>query len=88
MFETERGELGDYEVFVVAADGSRLSNLTHSWADDVAPVWSPDGRYLVFDYRLFEGEEIRSGVKILDLEKARISELVNAGSRPAWMMIE
>jgi TolB protein len=47
-FETERGELGDYEVFVVAADGSRLSNLTHSWADDVAPVWSPDGRRIAF----------------------------------------
>jgi len=47
-FETERGELGDYEVFVMATDGSRSSNLTHSWADDVAPVWSPDGRRIAF----------------------------------------
>ena len=47
-FETERGELGDYEVFVTATDGSRSSNLTHSWADDVAPVWSPDGLRIAF----------------------------------------
>jgi Tol biopolymer transport system component len=47
-FETKRGSLGDYEIFVVAPDGSRLNNLTNSWADDVAPVWSPDGRHIVF----------------------------------------
>jgi TolB protein len=47
-FETERGELNDYEVFVMATDGSRVSNLSNSWADDVAPVWSPDGRRIAF----------------------------------------
>lgn len=47
-FETGRGELGQYEVFVVAPDGTRLQNLTNGWADDVAPVWSPDGRSIAF----------------------------------------
>jgi TolB protein len=47
-FESDRGELGDYEIFVMATDGSRLSNLTNSWADDVAPIWSPDGRKIAF----------------------------------------
>jgi TolB protein len=28
--------------------GSRLTNLSNSWADDVAPVWSPDGRRIAF----------------------------------------
>jgi TolB protein len=32
----------------MAPDGSRLGNLTNSWADDVAPAWSPDGRRIVF----------------------------------------
>ncbi len=40
-FETQRGRLGDYEIFVMAPDGSRLTNVTSSWADDVAPAWSP-----------------------------------------------
>jgi len=47
-FETKRGELGDYEVYAITTTGSRLTNLTHSWADDVAPVWGPDGRQIAF----------------------------------------
>ena len=33
---------------MVAADGSRLANVSHSWADDVAPVWSPNGQRIAF----------------------------------------
>jgi len=47
-FETQRGRLGDYEIFVMAPEGSCLTNLTNSWADDVAPAWSADGRHVAF----------------------------------------
>lgn len=47
-FETQRGRLGDYEIFVMAPDGARLTNLTNSWADDVAPAWSSNGRQIAF----------------------------------------
>ncbi len=47
-FETERGKLGDYEIFVMTTTGERVTNVTNSWADDVAPVWSPNGRRIAF----------------------------------------
>ncbi len=40
--------MGDYEIFVMTPTGARLTNLTNSWADDLAPVWSPDGRRVAF----------------------------------------
>ena len=39
---------GDWEIFVAAADGSRLRQLTRNLLDDSAPVWSPDGTRIVF----------------------------------------
>jgi Tol biopolymer transport system component len=47
-FETRRGQLGDYEIFAIAPDGSGLTDVTQSWADDLAPVWSADGRWIAF----------------------------------------
>ncbi len=36
------------EIYVIDADGSRLRRLTHNWTFDDAPVWSPDGRKILF----------------------------------------
>jgi Tol biopolymer transport system component len=47
-FESKRGEHGDYEIVVMRPDGSRQTNLTRSWADDLAPAWSPSGRQIAF----------------------------------------
>jgi TolB protein len=40
--------LGDYEIYAIKPDGSGLTEVTKSWADDLAPVWSPDGRWIAF----------------------------------------
>ena len=47
-FESKRGELGDYEIVAMRPDGSRQTNLTRSWADDLAPAWAPGGRQIAF----------------------------------------
>src|SRR4029450_11391009 len=36
------------ELYVVRADGSGLTRLTRSIADDEHPTWSPDGRRLAY----------------------------------------
>jgi len=39
---------GNWEIYVINADGSKISNLTNSPADDDEPAWSPDGMQIVF----------------------------------------
>lgn len=43
---------GDFEIGLMAADGSGLRTLTSNEACDVSPVWSPDGSTIAFQTRL------------------------------------
>ena len=49
---------GDHEIFVMAADGSHVRQITRNRLDDEDPAWSPDGRRIVFarDFDPVEGE--------------------------------
>jgi uncharacterized repeat protein (TIGR01451 family) len=47
-FSTNRGDAGDFEIFVADADGSNPTNLTNNPTDDTAPSWSPDGHTIAF----------------------------------------
>jgi Tol biopolymer transport system component len=39
---------GDFEIFVMHSDGSRVRRLTESPGADMRPAWSPDGRSIAF----------------------------------------
>lgn len=39
---------GDFEIFIMNADGSGLRQITHNEVPDVRPDWSPDGSSIVF----------------------------------------
>jgi len=39
---------GNDDIWVIAADGSGLTNLTHHEAKDHSPAWSPDGEWIAF----------------------------------------
>ena len=96
-FESKRGQLGDYEIYVMDTNGSCLANLTDSWADDVAPAWSPDGRWIVFVSlrdTLSGKAELESGnlyvlpfdpvAGVATGEAARLTDFPGAEGWPAW----
>ena len=39
---------GNYEIYVMDADGSNQERLTHHIAPDLFPTWSPDGKKIAF----------------------------------------
>jgi TolB protein len=45
-FQSERD--GNFEIYVMNADGSDQGNLTRNPAADIAPAWSPDGTRIAF----------------------------------------
>ena len=46
-FESTRD--GNAEIYVMNADGTGQTRLTHNEAQDVGPSWSPDGRRIAFE---------------------------------------
>lgn len=48
-FMADKNSTGDWEIYVINADGSGLKNLTNSPTTmDLAPTWLPDGKHLAF----------------------------------------
>ena len=39
---------GDYEIYVMNADGTGVRQLTHNSSNDQQPSWSPDGKQIAF----------------------------------------
>ena len=46
-FESDRDD--NWEIYVMSADGTAVTNLTNNPADDNAPSWSPDGKMIAFE---------------------------------------
>ena len=45
-----RGKGGNWDVYVMNADGSHRRKLTKSPSEDAFPSWSPDGKTMAFTH--------------------------------------
>ena len=85
---------GDFEIYSVNPDGSDPVNLTNAHGiegvpiDDMAPAWSPDGRWIAFTRAIedVDADEptIVSGVWFMAADGTNQTELVRDGFDPTW----
>jgi Tol biopolymer transport system component len=88
---------GNYDIYVMRADGSGVKRLTRNPADDVEPGWSPDGKRIVFasdrPANAVEVKQRKAGVFVQDLyvigaDGSGLHRLTGAPSRgdsmPSW----
>jgi Tol biopolymer transport system component len=85
------GERGLRDVHVLTLDGRDAYRVTDDPADDLAPIWSPDGRHLVFTsnrqstvslwaVELEEGKPVGPPVKLKDgMQSARLIDWTARG---------
>jgi Tol biopolymer transport system component len=74
------------QLWLMRGDGSEVRALTADPAfDHGQPVWSPDGRYLLFHKLPLKGPEIILSVWVIDTQTGELWEVARPGQRPVWM---
>ena len=74
---------GDFEIYVMDADGGNLRRVTNDGGDDTNPTWSPDGQWIAFasdrdgDFEIYIVQPNGSGLRQLTSNTANDSD-------PAW----
>ena len=75
VFSSDRS--GTSQIYSIQADGSRLGQLTRGRATDDAPLFSPDGRRIVFVRN-------RSQLWVMNADGSRQRKLASSGTAPSW----
>jgi len=78
VFQSDRTQRNDWDIYVVNWDGSGLKRLTAGPATDQDPAWSPDGRRIAF---------LRDGsIHVMNADGTGVTQLSFTGfdSHPSW----
>ncbi|MBX3014525.1 MAG: hypothetical protein KF832_23605 [Caldilineaceae bacterium] len=74
------------QLWLMRSDGREAKALTSEAAFDFGPpLWSPDGRYLLFHKLPLQGPDITLSVWILEATSGRTWQVASPGQRPQWV---
>lgn len=74
------------QLWLMRSDGSQARPLTNDPASDHGPpVWSPDGRTLLFHKFPLKGPEIVISVWMVDVASGEQRQIATPGQRPQWL---
>ncbi len=76
---------GDYDLFIMDADGSNQTQLTNNSSDDWSPAWSPDGRRIAF----YWFRDVDAEIFVMDADGSNQTQLtIEGASHPDWCPVE
>ena len=76
---------GDGDIYVMNADGSQVTNVTNSSDQEFDPVWSPDGKRIVFGRCEGSCPSFLSEVWVINADGTGLKQLTHGGGFPgAW----
>ena len=69
------GRDGNWEIYVMNADGSTQTRLTNNSASDLGPSWSPDGTKIAF----FSDRDGDYEIYVMNSDGSNVTQLTNVG---------
>ncbi len=81
------GDQDTFEIMVMNSDGTAISNVSNNPADDLDPVWSPDGKQIAFVSNRMKNPSVTTQVYIMNADGTGASQLtagLGNARYPAW----